>query len=1161
MSQQSNQNLQDSKRVASKGAKAAKTGVKGGVKAGKAAAKGAEKALALIPPEALLVIAGVILALVLLLAIVEGLNSVQMDNNEYRTAVKEEAKNIPADDTEAYEANYNLGLAIKQTLELSDVIHEAKQKEKEEIAAKYPGKKVVCESDQAPVFINENYPEYMPSFTSSGGGGPLAAVEWAKARAEESKQGKWYYVYYGSSGNGPNGVKCSTVCPVCNPKKGSKGWQCIGFVTAAMYHGGGIPSNIKSKTPCSLSGLGDGGDGKGQGTLDGSTPDEVFEKWKKRNGNDWEMVSTKSLKSGYLRADQLKTGDVLICYNSSGNSYHMMLYAGGGMVVDSSRGNTKYNGEKGGILLKSYKTRYGARVAMRYTGSATSSTGTTLSGKSSGAQQVIDGACAWAVAIANDNSFHYGKKPHSQHNGCYFCGTNTLKGGRAKKGVLDYKKTYCCNPFVHAAYAHGGGDPTMLKICKKGSSYDFSTKGSNTYHNSKLFENLGKVKVKNLQKGDVLCTNNHVMLYLGDGKIAHATGGDDNKRNSRKWNRSIRVDKVRESSYHRVYRYIGRGGGEMESPGGSGAGTTSGTTFTKQDKFTILDEITPSTGTRYSIGCVGGSNCAQSFAYTGDGFAVSFVTASHAPSHVKTYDKKGNGKESVRADAISHANAASMTPDGKYMVAGTMNPSSKTGHVFGVTGGLKKEGTKSLPATASSMAYDRETGKYILATSGSFKVYDNNLTHREASHSRNAHRVSFCQDIGAANGYIFACQTIVKGRENYGKNYVDVYNEVSGDYCGSYYIKYGELESVDVVDGELVLLVHILGRVNYIHYTGINVGSMQGGGISSYTTKHDLDVLASYSVSLSNTGLFKGEEKKNGENETWIDKLASGDVGTNNYTDLKGNKLKLYWFGEKRGRVNYKSDLKKKLGEGWFRKKKVYFYEVIEGQEALDAIKEDSVDQNAASAGSSGSDEIVYLRERPISDILSDMDMEPDETYSGSGRESMFDATNLEAAIGMSDNTENMLYTGYMRINLNGASSLADLGSGDFGLPLEKGSYTITSHVGKRTAPTAGASTNHPGVDMAAPIGTPVYASLSGTVTVARKVDRGGYGLYVQIKSGDYEIIYAHLSKVLVNDGDVITKGQNIGQVGSTGTSTGPHLHFEVHKNGKVVDPESFMKL
>ena len=210
---------------------------------------------------------------------------------------------------------------------------------------------------------------------------------------------------------------------------------------------------------------------------------------------------------------------------------------------------------------------------------------------------------------------------------------------------------------------------------------------------------------------------------------------------------------------------------------------------------------------------------------------------------------------------------------------------------------------------------------------------------------------------------------------------------------------------------------------------------------------------------------------------------------------------------------------------------------------------------------SSSSADIIYLRERPVSEILKDMDMEPEETYSGSGRKSMFDATNLEAAIGMSDNTENMLYTGYVKIDRSGAASLANLGSGDFGMPIEKGKYTITSHVGKRPAPTAGASTNHPGVDMACPTGTPVYASLSGTVTVARKVDKGGYGLYVQISSGDYEIIYAHLSKVLVNDGDVITRGQNIGLVGSTGTSTGPHLHFEVHKNGKVIDPEEFMDL
>ena len=170
---------------------------------------------------------------------------------------------------------------------------------------------------------------------------------------------------------------------------------------------------------------------------------------------------------------------------------------------------------------------------------------------------VINGACSWARVIAADNRFHYGYGKAAHHNGCYFCNTNTKKGGRAKKGVKDYKFTYCCNPFVHAAFAHGGNEQTMLGICKKGKSYWVTD-----YPKTPLFANLGKPAMNKLRKGDVLCSSNHVMLYVGDGQVAEAAGGDDNKRYSKGWNNSIRVKKLGALRYkkYRVYRYIGNDG-------------------------------------------------------------------------------------------------------------------------------------------------------------------------------------------------------------------------------------------------------------------------------------------------------------------------------------------------------------------------------------------------------------------------------------------------------------------------------------------------------------------------------------------------------------------------------------------------------------------------
>lgn len=178
--------------------------------------------------------------------------------------------------------------------------------------------------------------------------------------------------------------------------------------------------------------------------------------------------------------------------------------------------------------------------------------------------EVIADTIKWAKWITGDNRFHYGYtnkhgstnskdwNPNAHHNGCYFCGTNTTKGGRSKKGIVDYQFTYCCNPFVGAAWAHGGCVPAAIKLCQNGSSWDFG-KGKG-YDKSSLFTNLGHPSKSSLKAGDVLCRDNHVALYIGGGKIAEASGGDDNKRNSTKWNNSIHITTLTDANYKKFLR-------------------------------------------------------------------------------------------------------------------------------------------------------------------------------------------------------------------------------------------------------------------------------------------------------------------------------------------------------------------------------------------------------------------------------------------------------------------------------------------------------------------------------------------------------------------------------------------------------------------------------
>lgn len=162
--------------------------------------------------------------------------------------------------------------------------------------------------------------------------------------------------------------------------------------------------------------------------------------------------------------------------------------------------------------------------------------------------KVISDTIKWAKWIAGDNRFHYGYGKHSHHNGCFFCGTQHLKRGH---GIKNFEYTYSCNPFVGAAWAHGGGDAQAYKMCHSTDSWDFGTK-SGSYHKSKLFE---KVSLNSIKAGDVLCSDSHVALYIGNGKVVQAGHEDDNKVNSSSWKSSINVSTW--DGYKRAYRYKG----------------------------------------------------------------------------------------------------------------------------------------------------------------------------------------------------------------------------------------------------------------------------------------------------------------------------------------------------------------------------------------------------------------------------------------------------------------------------------------------------------------------------------------------------------------------------------------------------------------------------
>ncbi|MCQ6563592.1 murein hydrolase activator EnvC family protein [Paenibacillus mendelii] len=131
---------------------------------------------------------------------------------------------------------------------------------------------------------------------------------------------------------------------------------------------------------------------------------------------------------------------------------------------------------------------------------------------------------------------------------------------------------------------------------------------------------------------------------------------------------------------------------------------------------------------------------------------------------------------------------------------------------------------------------------------------------------------------------------------------------------------------------------------------------------------------------------------------------------------------------------------------------------------------------------------------------------------------------------------------------------------GKFAVPLHD-SYRLSSPFGYRTHPISGKKKLHAGIDMAAPSGTPIYAAEGGTVLVAQWWN--GYGNCVIIDHGNgLWTIYGHIRNngIKVEKGETVKRGQKIAEVGSTGQSTGPHLHFEVRKNEEPVNPSQYLK-
>lgn len=184
-------------------------------------------------------------------------------------------------------------------------------------------------------------------------------------------------------------------------------------------------------------------------------------------------------------------------------------------------------------------------------------------------------------------------------------------------------------------------------------------------------------------------------------------------------------------------------------------------------------------------------------------------------------------------------------------------------------------------------------------------------------------------------------------------------------------------------------------------------------------------------------------------------------------------------------------------------------------------------------------------KQKTVETLISEKDSEIDEMSE--------ELKELKEAVATAERKQRERASSYS--NSAGASVVS--GNGMFTHPCP-GYTRISSYFGWREQPLPGASTNHKGMDFAAPTGTPIYAAAAGTVTSAGYSGNAGNLIIINHGNG-LQTYYMHCHKIYVKAGQKVSKGQNIAIVGTTGNSTGPHLHFQVMSGGTPVNPQNYL--
>lgn len=580
--------------------------------------------------------------------------------------------------------------------------------------------------------------------------------------------------------------------------------------------------------------------------------------------------------------------------------------------------------------------------------------GFSASNAQNGSEAVRMAAVEWGKKIGDDDSFHYGRKSKgAQALGCYFCGTN--KPGKCKKrmGREEMLKTWACCEFVTACYVHGGKVKDMSCMHRWIGTGGNKNWGAGQYLAKSKYWKKVNPKYSELQIGDVIIYKGHTTIYAGDGKCIQSHGGDDGKRGSKKWKKSIglwKFDKKRfKNKKHTVWRYVGGFEGSKLSRAAASAamdGVSEGTQTSRPaenakvyKKYKKIADIGSGDVTSWhTVAAQDGYYISQSMAWLGNGEYV--VSMCNGGAKNKSMLVKYDGetfKKKQQSDSARHGNGLCYNAQEGKLYSARATSGGGNRHILTVFDAqtLKPAGTKKIKNVASCIGYDSCTGRYAI-NGHTIHILDRNFKKIKNAKKKKQRGP---QDCNCFNSVVFCVGAPRAGCP------IDMYRMTDGAYLGTITTSLGEVESVCIDDDGYMLLLNAYRTI--------------------YKTKKKISEYINIPNTLQAAATGTGADLERDYNENVISGEGIAKSKANSSEDHKHN-IDASKYGAVKMKENWRVDLSEKFKK-YLSENDYYSITLDEDEKGEPIIYEGTID-----TGADNTEKTEKLKEEADEDIAED---------------------------------------------------------------------------------------------------------------------------------------------------------------------------------------------